>query len=282
MRVESLADDMLSYAPFIPRNRRFDELEVSVEGGIYARPYGDRYEIFYGFQEADRQRALGSSSLNVRLFYLTDEEAVSIGLWLCLNHGKAHLLDSIEYYNLIMERFGWKRSYLARVLGIDRSTLTNRLQLLNLSDDVSIMLKMPNVSLSIEHAKILCRQSKCVQSEFASKTVKLNWTTRQLSAALSKGVEQPERGEEGGWNSSQLEEGLSDKLCYPATINLDQSQDYNGSLKLGFNSIKELAGIAAALYKLAEKNEDFKGEVELKISNLEHFNSVFSQIGPEA
>ncbi|WP_045861614.1 ParB/RepB/Spo0J family partition protein [Teredinibacter purpureus] len=297
---QSLSHEMIKLAPYLPRvdidSLAFDELVDSTSalmapvGEILVRPYTDHYEVLFGREYFEAYRvALPGSQVPVNACHYSDEEALYHSLRL---HSSHHHLDPIaiaECYKKAIEHFQWSRSNLAKAVGIQRSTVTNRLELLKLSSDVKEAIR--SSKLSIEHGKTLSRLTASEQNRFCKLAIQHSWDTRTLYKKVN-----PDWNPKGsvGKNSagvvepvpkdsylSGLESQLSDVLGAPIELNVDKRKGYKGKVDIKFFSLGELVGFVERIERNSKDELRWNGLVSLNISDMDHLNDVLGDMNPE-
>ena len=296
----TLTHDMLKLAPYLPTIDidvvAFDELVnntielMAPVGEILVRPYTDHYEILFGKEYFEAYRvALPTSKLPVISCYYSDEEAFSHCLRLYSLHYDLNPIAIADCYRAALECFKWSRSNLAKAIGIQRSTVTNRLELLKLTDDVKVAIQ--DGTLSIDHGKTLSRLPKSDQIRLCKLAIQNRWDTRTLYKKANPDWK-PKTAL--GVNSSPvptalikdsylmgLEEQLCDVIGAPIELNVDKKKNYKGNVDLKFFSLDELIGLVHKIEAHSSGDKKWKGSISLNVSDMNHLNDVLGDLNPE-
>lgn len=296
-RKETQHYDMVKAAPFLPptivQPQAFDHLvNVSGElmapaGEIIARPYKDHYEVLFGIDYLRAyQQVAPRGQVLLSVFHYSDQEAVQVALDMATAHYGLSVVDLAESYRKALSHFCWKNADLARALNLKRSTITNRLKLTHLSEDVKDLVRKS--SLTIEHAKILSRLTIKDQIRFAGQAVQHSWDTRTLYKKIHpewqpKGVSvsfQPEPLDKDG-DHIRLEQTLGEYLGCPIKIDTDKKKNHRGVLRVPFFTLSELVGFVQKLESTSSEELRWKGEVHLTVDGLDHLDGIIGDCYPK-
>jgi ParB-like chromosome segregation protein Spo0J len=294
-RKETQHYDMVRPAPFLPstivESRSFDHLvnlsrELTAPAGeIIARPYKDHYEVLFGIDYLKAyQQVAPKGQVLLSVYHYSDHEAVKVALDMAAAHYGLNVIELSESYRKALSHFCWKNADLARALDLKRSTITNRLKLTNLSQDVKDL--VCRSALSIEHAKILSRLNLKDQNKFAGQAVLHGWDTRTLYKKIHpqwqpKGMSvifEPEPLEKNG-DHIRLEQTLSEYLGSP--IKIDTDKNHKGVLRVQFYTLGELVGIVQKLESTSSEELRWKGEIHLTVDGLDHLDGILGDFYPK-
>jgi hypothetical protein len=257
----------------------------ALAGEVVARPYKDHYEVLLGAEYLEAyKRSYRSGELLVSLCNYTDEEAVNLAISIAEKMHKIPIIDLITPYQLAIEQFKWRKSDLAKALGLKKSTISNRLKLSKLDEEVVRALK--DSILSLEHAKILSRVPKREQRSLARQVSKRNLTTRDLLKRVNPDwvpstgqlIEKENIKEQDEYH--QLEREIGEHLGCPTNINLNKKKGYSGTVELHFFSLREAAGIITNIFKAVGAKKILKGSIRVKIENMQDFNDLHMKLVP--
>lgn len=295
-RQDSVSFDMLTKPSFLPENKisndEFSRLvKLSSSSGLPAieivvRPNGSKYEVLYGYEAYLAYKSVSKTNeVAVSVYHYSDEEAFVFGMTQNRINFNENPFSAAEAYNLGMKEFGWSRAELSKVLGIGRSTVTNRLSILNCDNTVRVHFERGQ--LGLEHIKTLSRLNKELQRKLCSECVNNQWTSSALYKAIhpdwvpknriiSNLVATPKEKDS---DIIRLEKIIGDKLGCPASFELDATKGFKGEIKLGFFDSESLLGVAEILDMNKKRKGDFKGEVSLKIDGLDMLERILSSLG---
>ena len=294
---ESHHYDMVRPAPYLPLkeldalayNRLVDVTAqlMAPPGEIIARPYQDHYEVIFGFDYLRAyQEVAPRGQVLLNIYHYSDQEAVRVSMDLAAAHFHLSPIHLAESYEKALRHFEWRNSELARALGLKRSTITNRLKLTRLENEVKEALTKGD--LSLEHAKMLSRLSRREQVRFAKLAVQHNWDTRKLYKQIHpdwkpKGavIQGEESLVEKDGDHVRLEKMLGDILGCPVNIDVEKKKGYKGKLRVPFFSIGELAGFVEKIERSTKEEQRWKGEIQLTIEGLDHLDGILTDLYPQ-
>ena len=143
---------------------------------IIARPSsGNKYEIVAGERRWLAAQRAGLHEVPVVLVEADDKKALEFGI---VENVQRHDLNSIEEaegYKRLIDEFSYDQEQVAKFIGKSRSHITNSLRLLTLSNFVTDLIKLNQITPG--HAKILVGLDN--SDQIAKKIVKKNLSVRQ-------------------------------------------------------------------------------------------------------
>jgi ParB family chromosome partitioning protein len=179
--------------PFQPR-RNFDEAQLkeladSIAASgllqpviVRARPEG-RYELIAGERRWRAVQRLGWSRIPAVVREVDDRALLTLALIENLQRDALSPLDAARGYQQLMQDFSLPQQEVARLVGKDRSTVSNTLRLLRLPDDVQQLLERR--ALSEGHARALLALAEAQEiSRLARECVVAEWSVRDLEARV--------------------------------------------------------------------------------------------------
>lgn len=179
--------------PFQPR-RNFDEAQLkeladSIAASgllqpiiVRARPEG-RYELIAGERRWRAVQRLGWSRIPAVVRDVDDRALLTLALIENLQRDALSPLDAARGYQQLMQDFSLPQQEVARLVGKDRSTVSNTLRLLRLPDDVQQLLERR--ALSEGHARALLALAEAQEiSRLARECVLAEWSVRDLEARV--------------------------------------------------------------------------------------------------
>ena len=179
--------------PFQPR-RNFDEVQLkeladSIAASgllqpvvVRARPEG-RYELIAGERRWRAAQRLGWSRIPAVIRDVDDRALLTLALIENLQRDALSPLDAARGYQQLMQDFSLPQQEVARLVGKDRSTVSNTLRLLRLPDDVQQLLERR--ALSEGHARALLALVEAQEiSRLARECVAAEWSVRDLEARV--------------------------------------------------------------------------------------------------
>lgn len=217
---------------------------------LLVRPFHGTYQIVAGERRWRAARMLGFEEVPVIVKELTDSETVQIALIENLQRENLNPVEEAAGYRELMDTYGMKQEYLARIVGRSRSAVANSVRLLNLPSDVQEMLKDGRVTVG--HAKILLGLSDPeVISQLALRVSEEGMTVRSLETLVSKITSQEKEKEEKPVRREsyfkEMELSLKDRLG--RKVNVRDKGNGKGTLVLEFYDKEDLMFLADKLVK---------------------------------
>jgi ParB family transcriptional regulator, chromosome partitioning protein len=179
--------------PYQPR-REFDEdqlreLANSIAASgllqpivVRSRPEG-RYELIAGERRYRAIQRLGWQKVPAVVKDVDDQALLTLALIENLQRDDLSPLDAALGYQRLMQEFSMPQQEVARLVGKDRSTVSNTLRLLRLPDDVQQLLQ--HRKLSEGHARALLALPDLEEmSRLATECAAADWSVRDLEARV--------------------------------------------------------------------------------------------------
>lgn len=226
--------DRLEPSPFQPR-RNFADAELkaladSIQASgilqpILARPVGDRFQIVAGERRWRAARLAGVTEVPVLVKALSDQDSAVFALVENLQREDLNAIEKAQGIRQLMDQLSVTQEQVARQVGLDRSTVTNFLRLLDLPHEVQAhvsrgtlsmgharsLLSLPTPEVMIETAELAIRQGMSVRN--------LEGQVRELlAAATGKAPQGKTSGKARPVWLNELEESLVDALGTPVSI----------------------------------------------------------------
>ena len=209
---------------------------------------GPRYEIVAGERRWRAARLAGLSMVPVIVRELDDQSALAVALIENLQREDLNPIDQARSMLRLVEEFDLTHDEIAKALGRSRTSVTNFLRLLELSDDVKQA--MIDGTIDMGHGRALLPLPTDRQAALAEKIGRLGWSVRQVERAVKTLLSAPAGGAtkavidlQTRWLQNQLARELGEKI----SIRPGPNGDY--VLHVGF---ADLASLAATLQRLQE------------------------------
>ena len=204
--VRQIPLDQVDRNPDQPR-RYFDEeqlneLKESIETHgvlepIIVRPVEGRYEVVVGERRWRAAQLAGLETIPAVVRPLSDREAMEIALVENLQREDLNPVEEAEAYKRLMGEFGMTQEEVAERVGKKRSTIANRLRLLELDEE--LVVEVETGRLSAGHAKALLGiPSKQRRLELARRLIEEGWSVRMVEEAVRREQERSARPKGGG------------------------------------------------------------------------------------
>ncbi len=169
---------------------QLDELRESIETHgvlepIIVRPVKGRYEVVVGERRWRASQLAGLKSIPAVVRSLSDKETMEIALVENLQREDLNPLEEAEAYRRLMVEFDLTQEEVAARVGKKRSTIANRLRLLELDEE--IRLEIETGRLSAGHAKVLLGvPDKAMRSKLARRVIEEGLSVRALEEATKE------------------------------------------------------------------------------------------------
>lgn len=205
--------DQVDRNPDQPR-RYFDEEQLNeltesirihgVLEPIIVRPVEGRYEVVVGERRWRAAQLAGLTTIPAVVRPLSDREAMEIALVENLQREDLNPIEEAEAYKRLMAEFGMTQEEVAERVGKKRSTIANRLRLLELDEE--LVVEVETGRLSAGHAKALLGvASRARRLELARRAIEEDWSVRALEEAVRK-----EQERSGGTRKTARKEEVRD------------------------------------------------------------------------
>ena len=228
---------------------QLDELANSIKQNgviqpIVVRKISDnKYEIIAGERRWRASTLAGLETIPAIIRVFSDEEALAISLIENIQRQDLNVIEEALGYKRLIDEFKLTHEELAKITGKSRSSVTNTLRLLNLSDIVQEMLLMREIDMG--HARAMLPLTKTQQVEIAAKVIEKSLSTGEVERLVAhllqqKAVDQGSKSNDKHKDHDvvKLEEELGDKLGMQVSIR--HGRGGGGKLTFSYGSIDEL------------------------------------------
>jgi len=258
---ELSSDDQLKHVPveliqrgkYQPRRDMhpdsLEELAESIKAQgvmqpIVIRPISaDKYEIIAG----ERRWRAGLESIPAVIRDVPDEAAIAMALIENIQREDLNPMEESIALKRLQDEFQLTHQQVAEAVGKSRTAVTNLLRLMALDDEVKKLLE--HGDLEMGHARAVLSLEPLNQRKVAAEVVAKGLSVRQTEAQvrrLQENLVKPKMDTEAQSPDLQkLEEGISEKVGVPVTI--QHGAKGKGKLVLKYNSLDELDGILGHL-----------------------------------
>jgi len=257
----AVAIDRIRHNPYQPR-KQFDEDElqqltdsVKTHGilqPLVVRDAGDHFQLIAGERRLRAAQAAGLAAVPVHVVAFNDQQVYEAALVENIQRSDLNPIEKAHGFKDYLERFGMTQDQLGTKLGIDRSSVTNLLGLLNLPADVQEAVRLGQVSLG--HAKVLKGLGDPArQSSLAKEVVLRNLSVHALDQLIKQ--QKAEAAEAPGREPSPpvektahvvgLEKDLRQRLAVKVEIRVRAKE--KGQIVIGFESNDDFERVIAVL-----------------------------------
>lgn len=214
---------------------------------IVVRPLSrDKYEIIAGERRWRATQLAGLDTIPCVIREVPDEAAIAMALIENIQREDLNPMEEAVALKRLQDEFELTHAEVAQAVGKSRTTVTNLLRLIALTDDVKTMLE--HGDLEMGHARAMLSLDAAEQRDVAKQVVAKGLSVRQTEALVRKiqqGLPQVVVAQKPSSDVLKLEESLSEKVGVPVAIS--HSAKGKGKMVLSYNSLDELDGILAHL-----------------------------------
>ncbi|MFL5331511.1 MAG: ParB/RepB/Spo0J family partition protein [Gemmataceae bacterium] len=254
--------DQIKENPFQPR-RTFDleELaklrdsirEYGVLQPIVVRNDGQGFQLIAGERRLRAAREAGLNEIPVQVVDFTDQQVNEAALVENIQRSDLNPIEKASGFKDYLERFSITQEQLAQRIGIDRTSISNLLGLLNLPSDVQDWVRTGQLSLG--HAKVL----KGVAGGERQQTLAKEVIARSLSVHALETLVKQQKAEAAGLPVPPPRQSVAEKSAHVKALETDLQQ------KLGLRVAIKL------------KSKD-KGRIELHFDSNAEFERVVERL----
>jgi ParB family chromosome partitioning protein len=158
----ALAVERIDHNPWQPRQAFGDEelsglLESIRQHGILqplvVRPMGERFQLIAGERRLRAAQAAGFDQVPVRIVDFNDQQVLEAALAENIQRSDLNPIEKAQGFHEYLQRFSMTHEDLAHRLGLDRSTVTNLVRLLELPPEVQTAVRVGQITAG--HARAL-------------------------------------------------------------------------------------------------------------------------------
>lgn len=260
--------DQIDPNPFQPR-REFDPAEIAALADslrqhgmlqpIIVRPAGDRYQVIAGERRLRASVEAQLHEIQARVMELDDQRVSELAMVENLQREDLNAMEKAVAFRRYLDGYGGTQEELAGRLGVDRSTLSNLLRLLELPEEIRDAVRSKKISQG--HARALLGLDGPENMVVACQRVIAEaLSVRQTEALVATGEPTPARPRIR--KDSAHTDGAS-----PSGSKAPHHLDLENHLKARFNS--------PVLVKLRGKE---RGQIVIDFNTQEEFDRIRSLI----
>jgi len=253
-KVVEIPLEQLRPNPYQPRKtfneESINELAASIkEHGviqpIIVRSVLKGYEIIAGERRFRASQVLGLKTIPAVVKSFTDQQVMEIALIENLQREDLNALEIAVAYDSLIKQFSLTQEELSAKVGKSRSHIANFLRLLQLPDEIKKYVSRG--TLSMGHARAIAGiKDKKIQVELAEKTIKEQWSVRQLEEMVKKAEESSMKKTETKKNAKVARKDpfiheIEDQLrnIYKTTVHINHKNN-RGKIELLYYSRDDL------------------------------------------
>lgn len=212
---------------------------------IVVRPIGEgRYEIVAGERRWRATQIAGLDKIPAVIRDVPDEAAIAMALIENIQRENLNPIEEAVALKRLQDEFELTHAEVAQAVGKSRTTITNLLRLIALTDEVKTLLE--HGDLEMGHARALLTLDDETQRAIARQIVAKGLSVRQTEALVrlhqeSKNQERVKPEVVVSADIRRLQNSLSETLG--AGVEIQHGAKGKGKLVISYNSLDELDGI---------------------------------------
>lgn len=223
---------------------------------IVVRRHEGRYQLVAGERRLRAAEQLRLASIPARVVELDERQTCELALVENLQRADLNAIEKASAFQRYIEQFHSTHEDLARQLGIDRSTVTNLLRLLDLPDAVQEM--VAHKKLSGGHARaLLSLDDPLAQLAAASDVVEQDLSVRQTEALVRE-------------RKKSVDQAAMPSADPPPSEPADEKTNHVRSIE---NELCQRLGMKVAIHA-----KGTKGQIVLHFSSNDDFERALDQL----
>ena len=249
--LQKLPVEMLQPGQYQPRKIMTDdaleELASSIKAQGVIQPVvvravaKDKYEIIAGERRWRASQLAQLAEIPCLVKEIPDEAAIAMALIENIQREDLNAMEEAVALQRLMQEFSLTHQQTADAVGKSRTTVTNLLRLLSLTEPCRVMLERGDLEMG--HARALLSLPSDQQTLTARTVVAKEMTVRETEKLVRKQLspvkETPKKDVDP--HIEQLERTISDKIGSPTQIN--HGAKGKGKITINYSSLDELDGI---------------------------------------
>ena len=263
----------IKHNPFQPR-KQFDEDELKslrdsikthgVLQPLVVRKVGNDFQLIAGERRLRAAQAAGMTDVPVHVVEFNDQEVFEAALVENIQRSDLNAIEKAQGFKDYLDRFKITQDQLGAKLGMDRTTISNLLGLLNLPTSVQDAVRLGQITLG--HAKILKGVADSTrQVELCKETILKNLSVHALEAVVKQQRQLEAEAAAAALNAADAEEAkavanpnktahvaaLENELRHKLSLRVEikvKSKE-KGQFVLGFDNNADFERIVAMLQK---------------------------------
>lgn len=261
LKNDSLVDGELKYLPveYLQRGKyqprrdmdqdALEELAESIRQQGIMQPIivrtiaKNKFEIIAGERRWRAAQLAGLDKVPTIIREVEDNAAVAMALIENIQRENLNSMEEAIALQRLQEEFSLTQAEVAEAVGKSRSTVTNLLRLIQLTDEVKLMLEHGDLEMGHGRAMLALRPEQQIQAArlVESKSLSVRQTEALVRKLLEDQKQKPTRDISVSKDVERLEEDLSEKIG--ASVSIAYTSKGKGKLTIKYNSLDELDGI---------------------------------------
>ncbi|WP_421859109.1 ParB/RepB/Spo0J family partition protein [Marinobacter salarius] len=211
---------------------------------VVVRPIAEgRFELIAGERRWRATQMAELDRIPAIIRDVPDDAAIAMALIENIQRENLNPIEEAFALQRLQDEFGLTQAQVAEAVGKSRTTITNLLRLISLSEDVRVMLE--HGDLEMGHGRAMLTLQPEQQMQVARQVVAKSLSVRQTEALVRRvQQESPNRKKakaEVDPNIRALQDDLAERLG--ARVSIDHGQRGKGKLVIEYTSLDELDGI---------------------------------------
>lgn len=212
---------------------------------VVIRPIAEgRYELIAGERRWRATQMAELDSIPAIIRDVPDEAAIAMALIENIQRENLNPIEEAFALQRLQDEFGLTQAQVAEAVGKSRSTITNLLRLIGLTEDVRLMLE--HGDLEMGHGRAMLTLTPEQQMQVAKQVVAKSLSVRQTEALVRRVQQETVAGKPAKSgaidpNIRALQDDLAERLG--AKVSIAHGQRGKGKLVIEYSSLDELDGI---------------------------------------
>ena len=233
---------------------KLEELKNSIKDKgvlqpILVREKNDGYEVIAGERRLRAARSLKMEEVPVIIKSVSDHEALVIALIENIQREELNPIEVAQAYRRLIDEFQYSQDSVAEAVRKDRSTVSNTLRILKLSQE--IQKSVYDGALSFGHARALLGvESETERKRLFELTIKKGISVRELESLVKTGSKSAYRREKAKTTKHPqlvtIEDGLQKLLGTKVRV---EAKKKRGKIIIEFYSLEDLNRIVKLMIK---------------------------------
>lgn len=264
-RVLSASVDLIDPSPFQPREvfapEALRELADSIRSAgvmqpILVRRRGDRFELVAGERRWRAARLAGLNEVPAIVVTIDDEKAAEWGLIENLQRQDLNAVERARAFGRLVERFRLTQTQVAERVGVDRTSVSNHLRMLELEPEILDLVMRGALNFGHARALLSCPPGPA-RKKLAQDAAREAWSVRQVEeeAGLA-GREATESGGASGPGGAPRREPTSSEAIE-----------------------RQLGQYLGTKVRVKARAGGKKGRIEIEFYSLDHFDGLMQRMG---
>jgi len=204
---------------------------------IVVRAVGDKkYEIVAGERRWRAAKIANLTEVPILIKDIADESALAMALIENIQREDLNSIEEAKGIQRLIDEFGMTHESASHILGKSRTTVTNLLRLLNLSEHVQKALLEGRIEMG--HARAMLSLPASDQVMLCQKVINNKLSVREVESLITQKKPTKSIKKQKMADIVNLETNLSDKLG--TSVQISHKLNGSGSLKINYNNLDQL------------------------------------------